>query len=219
MQSERKKRGATWRGLASVWRKRRGDIICYAAVIAVLIAVAIAAEGYRGNAARQGARIDSQDQTGQIVSAGQNGAPAQSVAEDAAGEEETLSLRLPDGAEVLRPYSGVPAYDGELCRWETHSGTDVRYADGVAAALCGGTVESVSQDAAFGCTVDVRTGGGLLRYMGVEDALVQAGDRLDAGDPVARQSDRVRTEARLGAHVHIEAIVGSACVDPMLPPS
>ena len=64
------------------------------------------------------------------------------------------------------------------------------------------------------CKYDLSTtGDDIIRYMGVEEPAVRAGGRVDAGECIARQSDRVRCEAHLGAHVHIEAVIDGENID------
>ncbi len=191
--------------LSAFWRRHRARIIYYAAVAVVLAAVAIAAEGYRDR--KTEAEQAHMDPANQIVQTAHVGLESVTVQDDA------FAPQLADGAAVLRGYSAAPVLNAALRQWEVHTGTDIRFADGKIAALCGGTVDAVAQDTAYGCAVEVRTGERLIRYMGVEAPTVCVGDTIDVGDPIGGQSDRVRSEAHLGAHAHIEAYDGVECID------
>lgn len=191
------------KSIADLWRRHRAGIIYYGAVAAVLIAIALAADGYRD---RRSAEI-AQGEPAQMML-------ASPILTDApAAESEKFTPQLPEGATVLRAFSKTPALNAALGQWEAHGGTDICYASGDVLALCAGTVAEISKDDRFGCTVIVQTGDDRICYMGVEETAVRAGDRVDAGECIAQQSDRVRCEAHLGAHVHIEAAVAGENID------
>ena len=196
------------KSIADLWRRRRAGIIYYGAVAAVLIAIALAADGYRD---RRAAEI-AQSEPAQMMLA------SPTLLDAPAAEPEKLAPRLPSGANILRAFSDAPALNAVLGQWEAHLGTDICYENGDVLALCAGTVEEISQDDRLGCTIAVRTGEDIIRYMGVEEPAVRAGGRVDAGECIARQSDRVRCEAHLGAHVHIEAVIDgeSTDIEPLL---
>ena len=191
------------RAIGRALLRYRSSVIYYSAVAAVLIAIALAAEGYR-SAHEKEAALNEGVQTAADVSA----------AADANIEApEGLALRLPAGARVLRAFAQTPEMNTALGQWETHTGTDIQYENDAILALCAGEVESVAQDARYGLTVIVRTGIDRVYYMGAADVSVRAGDRVEIGECIARQMDRVRCEAHLGAHVHIEAVIDGECVD------
>ena len=181
----------------------RAGIVYYGAVAAVLIAIALAADGYRGRRAEE---IDRSEPAQMMLA-------SPTLTDSPAIETEKFAPQLPEGAVILRAFSKTPAMNAALGQWEAHGGTDICYANGDVLALCAGTVTEISNDDRFGCTVIVQTGDDRICYMGVADASVRAGDRVDAGKCIARQSDRVRCEAHLGAHVHIEAAVDGENID------
>ncbi len=191
------------KSIADLWRRRRAGIIYYGAVGAVLIAIALAADGYRD---RRAAEI-TQSEPAQMMLA------SPTLLDASAAEPEKLAPRLPSGTNILRAFSDAPTLNEALGQWEAHDGTDICYENGDVLALCAGTVEEISQDDRLGCTIAVRTGDDIIRYMGVEEPAVRAGGRVDAGECIARQSDRVRCESHLGAHVHIEAVIDGENID------
>ena len=191
------------KSIDGVWRRHRAGIVYYGAVAAVLIAIALAADGYRD---RRAAEI-AQSEPAQMMLA------SQTMLDAPAAEPEKLAPRLPSGANILRAFSDAPALNAALGQWEAHLGTDICYENGDVLALCAGTVAEITQDDHFGCTIAVRTGDDSICYMGVQETSVRAGDHVDAGECIARQSDRVRCEAHLGAHVHIEAVIDGASID------
>lgn len=196
------------KSIADLWRRRRAGIIYYGAVAAVLIAIALAADGYRD---RRAAEI-AQSEPAQMMLASPTSLDAP------AAEPEKFAPQLPSGADILRAFSDAPELNAALGQWEAHLGTDICYENGDVLALCAGSVTEITQDDHLGCTIAVRTGDEFIRYMGVEEPAVRAGDRVDAGECIARQSDRVRCEAHLGAHVHIEAVIDgeSTDIEPLL---
>lgn len=195
-------RGAL-RAIPGAWVRYRAGIVYYGAVAAVLIAIALAADGYRGVHAKEETPIE----------AVQPVMDASSIAQDRAAEAARLAPQLPEGACVLRTFSRAPDRNETLGQWDAHPGMDIRFANDDVPALCAGDVEAVVQDARYGCTVIIRTGKDRMRYMGVADGSVQAGDRVEAGECIARQAERVRCETHLGAHVHIEAEIDGECID------
>ena len=196
------------KSIDGIWRSHRAGIVYYAAVAAVLIAIALAADGYRS---KQMERINHSEPAQMMLA-------SPTLPDVPAAETEKLAPQLPNDAVILRAFSDVPALNAALGQWEAHSGTDICFANGDVSALCAGTVEEISQNDHLGCTITVRTGDDFIRYMGVGDVAVRAGERVEVGDCIARQSDRVRCEAHLGAHVHIEAMIDgkSADIAPML---
>lgn len=196
------------KSIADLWRRYRAGIIYYGAVAAVLIAIALAADGYRN---RRAAEI-TQSEPAQMMLA------SPTLLDAPAAEPEKLAPRLPSGANILRAFSDAPALNAALGQWEAHLGTDICYENGDVLALCAGTVAEILQDDHLGCTIAVRTGDEFIRYMGVQETSVRAGEHVDAGECIARQSDRVRCEAHLGAHVHIEAVIDgkSTDIEPLL---
>ena len=191
------------KSIADLWRRHRVGIIYYGAVAAVLIAIALAADGYRDRRAEEIA----QNEPTQMMLA------SPSFLDAPAAEPEKLAPRLPSGAVILRAFSDAPALNAALGQWEAHDGTDICYKNGDVLALCAGTVAEITQDDHLGCTIAVRTGDDSIRYMGVEEPAVRAGEHVDAGERIAHQSDRVRCEAHLGAHVHIEAVIDGESID------
>ena len=103
------------KSIADLWRRRRAGIIYYGAVGAVLIAIALAADGYRD---RRAAEI-TQSEPAQLMLANPTSLDAP------AAEPEKLAPRLPSGANILRAFSDAPALNAALGQWEAHLGAHV----------------------------------------------------------------------------------------------
>jgi len=125
----------------------------------------------------------------------------------------------PVSGEVVREFSGDElVYDRTMGDWRTHNGTDFAAADGtLVSVVADGTVTDVYHDTYYGTAVLVTHGGGLtsMYYGLIENATVEVGQAVKAGDTIGAVSTNVLFEALEPAHVHVEMKLNGARVDPM----
>ena len=177
-------------------RRRRGGIAYYGGVALALAAIAFAAERYR--AEPEGAAVEP------VL-------PAVELAEPAQAEEEE-SLYLPEDVELLRNYSRIPEWNGELRLWETHAAVDYRMDE--VASLSAGLVRTVGRSGVYGGFVEVEWGEYLLRYASIAPREgLSPGDVLKAGDPIGEADASMPGEATDGAHLHLELLLDGNCED------
>jgi murein DD-endopeptidase MepM/ murein hydrolase activator NlpD len=128
-------------------------------------------------------------------------AAAPASAADSSAERAPVSSRYgwrPD------PFTGQARF---------HAGTDLRLAYGSpVAALAPGTVSFAGERGGYGLAVVVDHGDGretLFAHLSAID--VRVGDRVDAGQTIARSGNSGRAT---GAHLHVEVREGGRAVDP-----
>lgn len=183
--------------LAGVLRARGGQIAYCCAIALALTGIACAAEAYRG-------RRDVQE-AGPLL-------PAVELSAPEAGEDEA-AICQPAGAQLLRGYSAAPVWSAALGLWESHQATDYRLDGDRVESLYAGEVRAVGRDARGGF-VEVTRGDVTLRYCSIsprED--LEPGKALEAGEILGTADASMPGEAGLGAHLHLEAELGSARVD------
>ena len=178
-------------------RERQGQIAYYACVALALIAIAVAAERYRGGEdRRQDAAL-----------------PAVEFSTPAPEEEAPARPFIPEGWVILRGYSDAPVWNEALGLWESHPATDVR-PDGEALCLCAGTVRGVGESGALGGYVEVESGELILCYASIAPREgLKPGDELDVGDTIGAADASLPGEAVLGPHLHLEARLNGRAVD------
>lgn len=172
--------------LVALLKKYRGRIAYYAAVAAVLTAVAFAAEGYRSG-------------EGELT------LPAVPAAPVIRQAEAGIPIRKPNGMELSRPFSSLPAWNHDLKQWECHAAADYGISGGEVFCLEGGELLTVGESGVYGGFVELDCGERLYRYASIAPSeALQAGMRLEAGDFIGVCDDSMPGEAYLGAHLHLE---------------
>ncbi len=116
-----------------------------------------------------------------------------------------LAFVEPFDGSVLRgdsPY--MPVWSDTLRLFETHSGTD--YAGlGLVFACADGTVAFVGRDDLLGLTVKIdHSDGSRSTYASLSECRVSKGERVKAGDTIARSGNTALCETALGDHLHFE---------------
>ena len=114
-------------------------------------------------------------------------------------------ITSPFGPRPDRPAAGVGAF---------HYGTDIAAACGnTTRAAAAGTVVYAGWLGTYGYWVLIDNGGGVQTgYAHSSALLVSSGERVSAGQPIARVGT---TGASSGCHLHFEVRVGGASVDPV----
>ena len=120
--------------------------------------------------------------------------------------------KLVDGAAHLTsnfgqrsdPFNGGKAF---------HRGIDLAAPEGSPIlAAQDGVVKSVGERGGYGLAVEVEHEGGVTTLYGhASETLVQAGDRIEKGQPIGRVGHSGRAT---GDHLHFEVRVGGGAVDP-----
>ena len=94
-----------------------------------------------------------------------------------------------------------------------HNAIDIDGVTGEAVrAAAGGVVTFSGWSGSYGMLVKIRSGETEYRYAHNSDLLVNVGDRVDVGEPVARVGN---TGLSFGDHVHFEVRIAGAPVDPL----
>lgn len=183
--------------VAAFARKNAGRLAYYGAVAVVLTAVALAADAQRGGA------------TEELV------LPAADVAEALGEHREETQLVGSEGMELLRGYSALPEWNGELRQWETHPAADYALTDGGVFSLCAGRVRTVGESGVYGGFVEIEAGEMLLRYASIEPSEeLKAGESVAAGQEIGRATEGMPGERSMGAHLHLELYVEDESADP-----
>ncbi len=118
-----------------------------------------------------------------------------------------------DGA-VVKPYSRAGLqYSSTYGDMRLHEGIDISCTEGSAVkAAANGTVTDITDDPFYGKLVTIDHGGGLtVRYCGLAEIAVTAGQTVLSGDQIAF-SGTVPCECADGPHVHIDAALDGESV-------
>lgn len=178
------------------FKRNYGRIAYYGGVLAVLAALAIAADAQRENPANDLVlpEADIRQTVAQIL------------------EEQRISDG--EGMEILRSYSEEPEWNADLGHWEAHPATDCRTADGVVRSLCSGTVMDIGESGVYGGYVEVECGEYLFCYASIVlDEDLKAGDELKIGDRIGVAENGMPGERNMGDHLHLEVYERGRSID------
>lgn len=125
---------------------------------------------------------------------------------------------MPINGEIVSAYSG-----GELVKstggvWRTHDGVDIAAEEGAGVkAMTSGTVTDIYSDPLWGNCVVVDHGNTLNGYyFGLaDDVSVDIGDRLNAGEVLAKVGNTADIESDLGPHLHFALKYQDKWIDPV----
>ena len=141
------------------------------------------------------------------------GAPAEQ--EVVSPEPATAAGRPARGADKLRwPVQGVLYSRYGVRQGQRHDGIDIAAPEGATiGAAAGGAVLYAGAQSGYGSIVILRHDGGLLTlYAHASAILVRQGDRVEAGQPIARVGKSGRTT---GPHLHFEVREGTRPRNPL----
>ena len=132
---------------------------------------------------------------------------------------ETVSkIMLPVSGQVLQEYAMEELSYNETTRdWRTHDGVDLAAAAGeTVKAAANGTVTAVYEEELYGMTVEVSHADGYkTRYCGLsEEAQVQVGQIVDAGQSIGTVGDTALVETAMESHLHFAVSKDGVSVDP-----
>jgi lipoprotein NlpD len=137
------------------------------------------------------------------------------LAPGAAPEPEPPAAAPPSRDSALRwPVQGVLYSRFGVRQGQRHDGIDIAAPEGSAVgAAAAGTVVYTGQQSGYGSIVILRHASGLLTvYAHASTILVSEGDRVEAGQPVARVGHSGRTS---GPHLHFEVREGTRPRNPL----
>lgn len=125
----------------------------------------------------------------------------------------------PVEGEVQRAYSITSlAYDATMSDWRTHDGLDIAAPYGTKVhAIRAGTVTEVYYDDAYGSTVVIDHGDGLVcTYAALEEIpTVVVGDTVSAGDVIGSVGDSAKCESAQETHLHLSAKLNGESISPL----
>lgn len=188
------------RRAARFLQRNIGKILYYALVIAVLAAIAYAAEIYRRDA---GAPAASQPEAQQVST----------VQEEPAEALRPLMENMPEDAQVLRAYCDTPQWNDSLGQWEAHTGVDFAVKD--VYSLTGGVVAACGTDPLYGGYVEIDAGKFQILYASIQlDPSIQPGGEVLAGDRMGTANSSMSGEDYEGSHLHMEIMQDEAKQNP-----
>ena len=129
-----------------------------------------------------------------------------------------LKTGAPVSGEEIAGYAmDCLSYNETTRDWRTHNGIDIAAEAGTEVlAAADGTVYTVFEDDAMGCTVVVRHEGGYTtKYSSLrEDVAVKAGDTVKLGQCLGYVGDTALLETAMGSHVHFSVTYQDTPMDP-----
>lgn len=149
-------------------------------------------------------------------------------------EEDSPEIPVVDSTDVAASYS-LPmdmsyttiskdycmdnvCYNKTLDQYMTHSGVDFAAPEGSGVnAVCGGTITSVTQDDAYGMTIELLAPTGLrFRFCNLssQNIKVETGDVVSNGQLLGYVGTSSLYESKDEPHLHLEVIDGEIPVDP-----
>ncbi len=123
-------------------------------------------------------------------------------------------LAAPHGAALRWPVKGVLYSRFGIRQGQRHDGIDIAAPEGTAImAAAGGTVAYAGRQSGYGSIVILKHDGGLVTlYAHASTVLVQEGERVEAGKPIAKVGQSGRTS---GPHLHFEVRQGTRPRNPL----
>lgn len=119
-------------------------------------------------------------------------------------------------AKPLADFSGNElVYSATLGDWRTHNGADYAAPAGERVTPAkAGRVDSVTEDALWGCVVEITdTDGVTWRYCGLTDAEVKAGDSVTTATALGK-AGTIPAETSGENHLHLECVKDGTYLDP-----
>ncbi len=126
----------------------------------------------------------------------------------------------PAAGEISMEYSvDYPVFNRTMSDWRTHEGVDIEAPQGATVLSCSsGMVTEVRDDDAYGMTVKVEHGGGLVSlYAGLAGTpAVKAGDNVSAGDVLGSVGNTALCEISEPSHLHFAMYLDGESTDPLM---
>ncbi len=135
-------------------------------------------------------------------------------------KEETKKITrmlFPCGNVILNKYSQTAVYSKTMEDWRAHTGIDYAAEDGDdVCAAWDGTVTKVYKDKLWGYTVEIEHDNNLVtKYKNLKKkADVKKGDKVKAGQIIAKVGKSASVESKESAHLHFEVWQESVVINP-----
>ena len=194
--------------LHRVSRDQWGRVGYYAALALLLVALGTASHAYRSG---KTAKVEPTRVRSALS------ARAQSAVPTPAPTAEPVRWMWPLEGEVVGEYApDAPVWSATLEQWQTHPALDIAGSPGEAVCACrDGEVADAWCDRLWGNVVVIDHGDGFRSvYRGLNTInLVEAGQKLAAGDVISAVAPSVPCEADLPPHIHFELLKDGEPVD------
>ena len=129
-----------------------------------------------------------------------------------------LQFEMPmTDAYIVKDFSNTELQNNEtLNQWEAHLSVDLASENSDVFSILEGTVASVEYDFLDGYCVTINHSNGFVSiYSSLnENVLVEAGQKVSAGEKIGQASDSASGELELGSHLHLTMKLNNNYVDP-----
>ena len=126
-------------------------------------------------------------------------------------------MLFPCGDVVLNKYSQTAVYSKTMEDWRAHTGIDYAAEDGDdVCAAWDGKVTKVYKDKLWGYTIEIEHDGGLVtKYKNLKKKTdVKEGDKVKAGQIIAKVGKSASVESKESAHLHFEVWQEDVVINP-----
>lgn len=131
---------------------------------------------------------------------------------------EGSAFIMPISGDIIKIFdSGTLQYSATLGDMRLHEGLDIAADEGtLVRAVRGGTVTEIYEDTAYGYTIVIDHGDGIIaKYCGMNSAIpVSVGQELASGAEIGTLG-RIPIEAADGSHLHLEMLQDNNRVSPL----
>lgn len=127
-----------------------------------------------------------------------------------------VTLRKPVEGQILNGFSGNElVFYASMNMWATHNGIDIQAEQGaeVIAALSGTVTQIYTSESEGGVIILSHSDTSQTVYAGLDEILVEAGERVNAGQNIGTVGDMPK-ELDLSTHLHFEYIVDGEYKNP-----
>lgn len=144
--------------------------------------------------------------------------PPKTEVQDNEPEKESASFIMPISGDIIKIFdSGTLQYSATLGDMRLHEGLDIAADEGtLVRAVRGGTVTEIYEDTAYGYTIVIDHGDGIIaKYCGMNSAIpVSVGQELASGAEIGTLG-RIPIESADGSHLHFEMLKDECRVSPL----
>lgn len=162
------------------------------------------------NAAKEEAKKQSQEASAKI--------PTVDSREEAPETSTYVAPMDMDTAEISKDYSmDMVVYNLTLDQYMTHPGIDLEAPSGSSVkAIADGTITDIYEDDAYGTTIEISHGDGLVsRYCNLSTGkLAEKGDTVKQGQVISNIGKTALYESMEKTHLHFEMLKDGKLVDP-----
>lgn len=131
--------------------------------------------------------------------------------------EKITRMLFPCGNVILNKYSQTAVYSKSMEDWRAHTGIDYAAEDGDdVCAAWDGKVTKVYKDKLWGYTIEIEHEGNIVtKYKNLrKKADVKKGDKVKAGQIIAKVGKSANVESKESAHLHFEVWQEDVVINP-----